>query len=160
MKPSERTYRGRPTKWSYLNQYYEAKRTTMKKVQERMQHLLGEGRLSMQYYLGECNIERNEGYLWIEHKLKLAQDKKDPTAYLNQINIYKLEQSVHDFLQALKRIAEYLDTQEELPLEETDGYAYNKRFNVSLADVRAFANNPKGFEKEDDIVEEDPLAIS
>lgn len=142
MKFARQTYRGRPTKWQYINRFYEYKREGWKTLREIETRMFLEGRLSVTEYMENLNIETCEAWKWVQMKLDQANTKKDPTSALNQIDIYKLGDCVDEIDEEFKRISLQVMVLETCPLEECPGYVFNKKFNVSLEERQAIVANP------------------
>lgn len=131
-------YRQRPTKWIYLQRYYNIQRTLGKELRSEQRRLLLEGRMSLPAYQHDYNLEACTEWKWIQNQLRRASTKPEPLKALNQINIYRLEQCVDAIEDLLKRAWDFIHEQDQLPLEETEGYKYNTRWNISQADIEAF----------------------
>ena len=139
MQFARQQYRQRPTKWHFLNRYYTIQRGSWADVREKQKQLLVEGRISVQAYNFDYNLETCQGWKWISERIAKAFKKPDPLAAMNQINIYRLEQCVEDVEKNLDRILAFMVDQESRPLEETEGFKYNAKWNVPLAERQAIA---------------------
>ena len=96
-------YRQRPTKWIYLQRYYNIQRTLGRELRSEQKRLLLEGRMSLPAYQHNYNLEACTEWKWIQNQLKRAATKREPLKALNQINIYRLEQCVDAIEDLLKR---------------------------------------------------------
>lgn len=148
-----RIYRNRPTKWYYLEQYFELNRSGWKLLRAKMKEMLLEGRLGIPEYLFTYNLEQLEEYRWIQERVNRAYAKTDPIRAINQINIYKLEECVEAINVKFKEIATSIEAIERLPLEETFGFQYNQEFHMDREDREAFLSNEVGFVQEDNALD-------
>jgi len=150
MALTRQTYRGRATKWTNLNRFYEIKRDVWSDIRKRQRDMLVNKAFSPQAYKFTHNLETCEGWKWIVSRLEKASTKPNPVTYLNQINIYKLEMCMTEIESELKRIQEYTLEQEKLPLAETDGYKYNQQYCISVGELQELAAQEFGtdFESE------------
>ena len=137
MQFARKQYRGRPTKWHFLNQFFTIRRETWPVLRDRQRTLLVGGRISVQAFKFEYNLECCSGWKWIQSRIEKAYQKKDPLAAINQINIYRLEQCVEEVKAFLEKIEAFTSTQESLPLAETEGYAYNQQWDISPEELEA-----------------------
>ena len=152
MKPAERTYRGRKTKWFYIDRYYAIIRTVWPEMRELQKKLLIEGRLSVKAFKYECDISRIGEFTWLQERIARAAKKANPIDNLNQINIYRLEQAIRQVDEWLVCTQDFLNLQISSPLEETEGYVYNKQYGISQEELLAVAENANGFEKVDNVL--------
>ena len=141
MQFARQQYRQRPTKWHFLNRFYSIQREGWKGVREQQKQLLVEGRISVQAFTVDHNLETCQGWKWIQDRIAKAYKKPDPLAAMNQVNIYRLEQCVEDVEKNLERIRAFVVEQSTLPLEETEGFKYNATWKVPVEERQAIAES-------------------
>lgn len=93
MRFARKQYRNRPTKWQFLNRFYNIQREVWPPLKEEIASL-EEKDLFKAWSLEADGLEAMEEWKWIVKKIAQANTKPDPVAHLNQINIYRLEQCV------------------------------------------------------------------
>lgn len=137
MQFSRKQYRGRPTKWLYLNRFFDIRRAIWPPIRERQLALFISGRISVQAFKFDYNLECCTGWKWIQAQVNRAHTKEDPLQSIGQINIYRLEQCIDEIEAFLKKVETFMSEQAALPLEETEGYSYNQHWGISPTELEA-----------------------
>lgn len=99
MRFARKKYRNRPTKWQFLNRFYNIQRETWPQLKEALEELSVETN----------PLEEMPEWQWIVRKISKANTKPDPVAHLNQINIYRLEQCVLAIEERVKELQSCLE---------------------------------------------------